>query len=634
MIIKMASVHFFCSWLMVCTVLALVFPRTIAAIEIKHHNYASMTSLLKRTVQRCPDIMRLSSIGKSVEGRSLWVVRVTDMPDVHKPGKPMFKYVGNMHGNEVVGREILLNLLEYMCDQYGMNTTITRLIQSTDIYVLPSMNPDGYERASTESCGSGHGRENANMKDLNRNFPDQFVPTVTEANAEVETKAMMAWIRKNPFVLSANLHGGSVVASYPFDDSKIGQPPGLASPAPDDKTFKFLAHLYAKAHRTMSNPGPKCKSHDVFPGGVTNGAQWYNVPGGMEDFNYLHSNCFEITIELSCCKFPPESQLITEWDNNRNALVRYMQAVHRGAKGFVYDAATGQPVAGATLSVKSIDHRVVSTADGAYWRLLAPGTYFLTADAKGFSEISKKVLVPISNDGVRVDFFLHRRVDGEDVDLPVAAGSTPIEPKEFVHHGHSALLHVLTSIHNSFPHLTRLYSIGQSVQGRTLPVLEITDNPGVHEAGEPEMKYIANMHGNEVVGREMLLLLAHYLCVNYGHNERVTRLVNTTRIHLMPTMNPDGYAKSHVADRNEIRGRENANDIDLNRNFPDHFEPKLVKTPEQPETSAIRKWIESYPFVLSANLHGGALVANYPFDDMPLINGQRRPEADTGVASL
>lgn len=72
---------------------------------------------------------------------------------------------------------------------------------------------------------------------------------------------------------------------------------------------------------------------------------------------------------------------------------------------------------------------------------------------------------------------------------------------------------------------------------------------GVWVLGKPEFKYVANMHGNEVVGREMLLLLALYLCQNFGIDDRVTQLVNNTRIHLMPSMNPDGYEISNEGNR-------------------------------------------------------------------------------------
>ena len=71
--------------------------------------------------------------------------------------------------------------------------------------------------------------------------------------------------------------------------------------------------------------------------GITNGAQWYVVAGGMQDFNYLFSNCFEITVEVSCCKYPLAEDLVPQWNANKKSLIKYLQKVHQGIKGHVLD---------------------------------------------------------------------------------------------------------------------------------------------------------------------------------------------------------------------------------------------------------------------------------------------------------
>ena len=87
------------------------------------------------------------------------------------------------------------------------------------------------------------GRENAHQYDLNRNFPDQFLTNAENRVTQVETSAVMAWLDEYPFVLSANLHGGTLVANYPYDDNKAGQ--SAYSKCPDDDIFRQLAESYS-----------------------------------------------------------------------------------------------------------------------------------------------------------------------------------------------------------------------------------------------------------------------------------------------------------------------------------------------------------------------------------------------------
>jgi len=337
----------------------------------------------------------------------------------------MMKLVGNIHGNEVVGRHILLRMIAYLVANEKSDERIAQLLNTTDIFIMPSMNPDGFSKAKVGDCWGGDsssGRGNHNDKDLNRDFPDQYRPSDAQllseedllAGRQSETQAMMKWILDNPFVLSMSIHGGAVVASYPFDSSKDHTFTGFYSSSPDDAVFKTFSKDYADRHSTM-------QKLDVcgggFKDGITNGAAWYDLTGGMQDFNYVYSNSFEITMELSCCKYPEPSELPGEWELNQKPLLNYIASTHRGVRGLIVDKKTQEPVPNAYVFVEGIDKNITSTERGEYWRLLVPGTYKIQSFADGYHpseqysiEISDKFTEQQDFEMTRKNFVVQARL--------------------------------------------------------------------------------------------------------------------------------------------------------------------------------------------------------------------------------
>ncbi|VDM47174.1 unnamed protein product [Toxocara canis] len=390
-----------------------------------YHDQAALETKLVEINAKCPDFTRTYSIGQSVQGRELVVIEFSTTPGQHKFLKPESKYVANMHGNEPIGRELLIRLADYLCEGIKKNDKeILKLINTSSIHILPSMNPDGFELAlATDPQNRGWltGRTNANGVDLNRDFPDldslyyyfeQYkVPRYDhlfdlfdhDKQHQPEVEAVGRWILSLPFVLSANLHEGDLVANYPFDLARVPNANQYAK-SPDDQTFRYLARSYASNHAHMAkNDHAPCdgSARDAFAqqGGITNGAKWYSVSGGMQDFNYLATNAFEITLELSCEKFPPGSTLPSLWEDNKKALLEFPWMVHLGIKGVVVDKDSGQPIAGAVIWVKNdtdgglIKHPVTTWKTGNYFRLLTPGSYEVFVNADGYQPASKKATV-------------------------------------------------------------------------------------------------------------------------------------------------------------------------------------------------------------------------------------------------
>ncbi|GMH21562.1 hypothetical protein Nepgr_023404 [Nepenthes gracilis] len=338
--------------------------------------------------ERCSNISRIYSIGKSVNGFPLWVMEISDNPGREEP-EPAFKFIGNVHGDEPVGRELLLFLANWLCDNYLKDPLATLIVENVHLHVLPSMNPDGFVLRR---------RGNANNVDLNRDFPDQFFDMNDDVEArEPETKAIMHWSQRIRFAASASLHGGALVANYPWDGTENKRKNYFA--CPDDETFRYLAGVYSRSHYNMS-------LSKEFPGGITNGASWYPIYGGMQDWNYIHCGCFELTLELSDNKWPNATELPTLWQYNKMSMLNLVATVVKtGVHGRILSSDNGSRLP-AFITIKGINQTVKAGKSFAdYHRLVAPGAkYEVVASMPGYK--SKSTLIFMEEEATNADFIL------------------------------------------------------------------------------------------------------------------------------------------------------------------------------------------------------------------------------------
>lgn len=540
-------------------------------LDYTHHNYLDMEKLMKSISDECPNITRFYSLGKSFKGLEIYAMEITDNPGMHETGEPEFRYTAGFHGNEALGREILLMLMQYLCREYkDGNPRVRHLVDETRIHLVPSVNPDGHMKAFEKGSelGSwtlGHWTEDGH--DIFQNFPDlnnilwdaedkgmvpKLIPNhhvpipeeilLSNGSFAVETLALISWMESHPFVLGANLQGGEKLVAYPFDMRRLtkeseemekklnsranrrkrqyeeeeeepnpylhigyhqesysgphenahnqenygyhqesygyhhqnqgyheenqgyheetqgyheenqgyhdenqgyhdesqryhheghsegyhegyqegypeGYREGYGESEPeeeirvieDQSLFRWLAISYASTHRTMTQTFQGgCHADDPTGGlGTVNRAKWKPIPGSMNDFSYLHTNCFELSIFLGCDKFPHQSELLREWEHNREALLTFMAQVHRGIKGVVRDK-EGNPISNATVSVEGVNHDVRTGESGDYWRLLNPGEYRVTARAEGYSPFTRLCVVGFDPGATLCNFDLNK----------------------------------------------------------------------------------------------------------------------------------------------------------------------------------------------------------------------------------
>jgi carboxypeptidase D len=374
----------------------------------QYHTYDEIGPELLAAETNYPDICKRHDLGLSVQGRHLWALRISDNMPLEED-EPEVRYISTMHGDEIMGVEMCLNMIDYLTTNYGTDARVTNIVDEIDLWIMPLMNPDGFVAVS---------RNNSHNVNLNRNFPDPFTsPNNTTAGREPETATVMNWSFGQSFTLAANFHGGALVANYPFDNNESGS--SVYTPSPDDDLFIWISEEYSRHNTPMWNSS-------IFYHGITNGADWYAISGGMQDWTYRYMGGNEVTLEIGD-KMPPASQIPTYWNNNRESMLAYIETSLIGVRGLVTDAQTGAPLA-ATVVVTDRDHDSYTDPDiGDYHRMLMPGTYELMFSATGYDPATVSGVVVSTGDATRLDVSLWSTTvtfpNGGEVLAPAASTS-------------------------------------------------------------------------------------------------------------------------------------------------------------------------------------------------------------------
>jgi hypothetical protein len=348
-----------------------------------YHDYDWLTAKLDSVHSAYPGITRKISIGKSVENRDLLAFLVSDNPDSAE-NEAELRIAATIHGNEPVGTELCIAMIDSLTQAYGSVPEIASLVDNREIWFLPMFNPDG---------NAANTRYNAFGTDLNRNYPvpDGSIGDDGTYELEPENQAMMDWVNSRHFVLGWMYHGGALVANYHWDFSD-----SLGYPLPDHHLIREISLGYARLNSPMYNETDDYNYDGLADSGVVFGYYWYQVKGTLQDWSYYTNSMIDITLEIGYIKKPSASSLPTYWSDNRQSMLALINKAGQGIQGLVTDSVTGQPLNNALVSVAGNSKSVYSDTAGDYHRLLLSGIYDFSFSKAGY--VTKTV------NGVRVNY--------------------------------------------------------------------------------------------------------------------------------------------------------------------------------------------------------------------------------------
>jgi hypothetical protein len=360
-----------------------------------YHDGPMIEKLLAAFAEDFPHIMELEEIGKTCQGRKILALRISAGGARCDRDKPAVLFVAAHHASELLGTEIVLDLVGQLADGYATDPEIRRWVNQYDIWCVPLANPDGlHDFFHVNAAGRKNGRDtNANGRidptdgvDLNRNYPFRWHSIDDRGSSgqpahgryrgpkpasEPETQALMRLADRERFIMLVTYHasGSRVLVPYTTD--------GARNPHPDTPWI-IGAYMAALSDTARAD-------RDYFP--VRN---LYSVDGVDQDWHYWRHGPLAFLWEAPAAMPPlPDRQKMIAgarpgW---QFLLRRFLEGPT--LSGNVFDRATGKPLE-AVVSLDEIQtfEKEVHTsnpATGRFDRVLpAEGTYHLRVEKKGY----------------------------------------------------------------------------------------------------------------------------------------------------------------------------------------------------------------------------------------------------------
>lgn len=116
-----------------------------AADFAKYHDYQELSAALNAIATAHPDLAKLESIGKTLEGRDLWVLQIANPTGTPVDQRPALLIAANLEGDHLIGSELALFIADHLSTAYASDATVKQRLDSCVVYILPRINPDGAE---------------------------------------------------------------------------------------------------------------------------------------------------------------------------------------------------------------------------------------------------------------------------------------------------------------------------------------------------------------------------------------------------------------------------------------------------------------------------------------------------------